>query len=29
MALLAITTCGFLAAIAGIGWVDEVLAGEA
>ena len=24
--LLAITTCGFPAAIAGIGWVDEVLA---
>jgi len=27
--LLAITTCGFPAAIAGIGWVDEVLAAEA
>ena len=25
VALLAITTCGFPAAIAGIGWVDEVL----
>jgi len=24
--LLAITTCGFPAAIAGIGWIDEVLA---
>jgi 4-carboxymuconolactone decarboxylase len=29
VALLAITTCGFPAAIAGIGWVDEVLASEA
>jgi 4-carboxymuconolactone decarboxylase len=29
VALLAITTCGFPAAIAGIGWVDEVLAAEA
>lgn len=28
VALLAITTCGFPAAIAGIGWVDEVLAAE-
>lgn len=27
--LLAITTCGFPAAIAGIGWIDEVLAAEA
>jgi 4-carboxymuconolactone decarboxylase len=26
VALLAITTCGFPAAIAGVGWVDEVLA---
>jgi 4-carboxymuconolactone decarboxylase len=26
VALLAITTCGFPAAIAGIGWIDEVLA---
>jgi 4-carboxymuconolactone decarboxylase len=29
VALLAITTCGFPAAIAGIGWVDEVLTAEA
>lgn len=29
VALLAITTCGFPAAMAGIGWVDEVLAAEA
>lgn len=28
-AVLAITTCGFPAAIAGIGWVDEVLSAEA
>jgi alkylhydroperoxidase/carboxymuconolactone decarboxylase family protein YurZ len=28
VALLAITTCGFPQAIAGIGWVDEVLAKE-
>ncbi len=28
VALLAITTCGFPAAIAGIGWVDEVLNAE-
>jgi alkylhydroperoxidase/carboxymuconolactone decarboxylase family protein YurZ len=28
VALLAITTCGFPAAIAGIGWVDEVLSAE-
>ena len=27
--LLAITTCGFPGAIAGIGWIDEVLAAEA
>ncbi len=27
--LLAITTCGFPAAIAGIGWVDEVLSSDA
>jgi len=27
-AVLAITTCGFPTAIAGIGWVDEVLAAE-
>jgi len=26
--LLAITTCGFPGAIAGIGWIDEVLASE-
>ena len=26
--LLAITTCGFPTAIAGLSWVDEVLAGE-
>jgi 4-carboxymuconolactone decarboxylase len=26
VALLAITTCGFPAAIAGAGWIDEVLA---
>jgi alkylhydroperoxidase/carboxymuconolactone decarboxylase family protein YurZ len=26
VALLAVTTCGFPAAIAGMGWVDEVLA---
>jgi 4-carboxymuconolactone decarboxylase len=26
--LLAITTCGFPAAIAGIGWIDEVLRAE-
>ena len=26
VALLAVTTCGFPAAIAGIGWIDEVLA---
>ena len=25
VALLAITTCGFPAAIAGLGWIDEVL----
>ncbi|MGZ4199606.1 MAG: carboxymuconolactone decarboxylase family protein [Thermoleophilia bacterium] len=25
VALLAVTTCGFPAAIAGIGWIDEVL----
>ncbi len=25
VAMLAITTCGFPAAIAGIGWIDEVL----
>jgi 4-carboxymuconolactone decarboxylase len=29
VALLAITTCGFPAAIAGIGWVDEVLSSDA
>ena len=29
VAILAITTCGFPTAIAGIGWVDEVLAKEA
>jgi len=28
VALLAVTTCGFPAAIAGIGWIDEVLAAE-
>jgi hypothetical protein len=28
VALLAITTCGFPTAIAGLGWVDEVLASE-
>lgn len=28
VALMAITTCGFPTAIAGIGWVDEVLAAE-
>ena len=28
VALLAITTCGFPSAIAGVGWVDEVLAKE-
>jgi 4-carboxymuconolactone decarboxylase len=28
VAVLAITTCGFPTAIAGIGWVDEVLDGE-
>ncbi len=28
VALLAITTCGFPAAIAGIGWVDEVLSAD-
>jgi 4-carboxymuconolactone decarboxylase len=27
VALLAVTTCGFPAAIAGVGWIDEVLAG--
>ncbi len=26
VALLAVTTCGFPAAIAGVGWIDEVLA---
>jgi 4-carboxymuconolactone decarboxylase len=26
VALLAVTTCGFPAAIAGMGWIDEVLA---
>lgn len=26
--VLAITTCGFPAAIAGIGWIDEVLTAE-
>jgi 4-carboxymuconolactone decarboxylase len=26
--VMAITTCGFPAAIAGIGWIDEVLAAE-
>ena len=29
VALLAITTCGFPASIAGAGWIDEVLAGRA
>ena len=29
VAVLAITTCGFPAAIAGFGWIDEVLAAEA
>jgi 4-carboxymuconolactone decarboxylase len=29
VALLAITTCGFPTAIAGLGWVDDVLATEA
>jgi 4-carboxymuconolactone decarboxylase len=28
VALLAITTCGFPAAIAGFGWIDEVLKAE-
>ena len=28
VAALAVTTCGFPAAIAGIGWIDEVLAAE-
>jgi alkylhydroperoxidase/carboxymuconolactone decarboxylase family protein YurZ len=28
VALLAMTTCGFPTAIAGLGWVDEVLASE-
>jgi 4-carboxymuconolactone decarboxylase len=28
VALLAITTCGFPTAIAGLGWIDEVLARE-
>ena len=28
VALLAVTTCGFPAAIAGIGWIDEVLAAD-
>jgi len=28
VALLAVTTCGFPAAIAGLGWVDEVLSSE-
>jgi len=28
VALLAITTCGFPCAVAGIGWVDEVLGAE-
>jgi 4-carboxymuconolactone decarboxylase len=28
VALLGVTTCGFPAAIAGIGWIDEVLAAE-
>lgn len=29
VALLAITTCGFPAAIAGIGWIDDVIAAGA
>lgn len=29
VALLALTTCGFPAAIAGMGWIDEVLTAEA
>jgi 4-carboxymuconolactone decarboxylase len=29
VALLAITTCGFPTAMAGLGWVDDVLAAEA
>lgn len=29
VALLAITTCGFPTAIAGLGWIDDVLAAEA
>ncbi|MBM3148056.1 MAG: carboxymuconolactone decarboxylase family protein [Actinobacteria bacterium] len=29
VALMAITTCGFPTAIAGLGWVDEVLEAEA
>jgi 4-carboxymuconolactone decarboxylase len=28
VALLAITTCGFPAAIAGVGWIDEVLSAD-
>lgn len=28
VAVLAITTCGFPAGIAGLGWIDEVLAAE-
>ena len=28
VAVLAVTTCGFPAAVAGIGWIDEVLAVE-
>ncbi len=28
VALMAITTCGFPTAIAGLGWIDEVLAAE-
>lgn len=28
VAMLAITTCGFPAAIAGLGWIDEVLSAE-
>jgi hypothetical protein len=29
VAILAITTAGFPAAVAGMGWIDEVLAEEA
>jgi 4-carboxymuconolactone decarboxylase len=29
VAMLAITTCGFPAAIAGVAWIDEVLSAEA